>query len=119
MLQTTTPTYSMIELPALHLSWPPTFGELSGIDIQSISSRTLSSVSKEMCEAGCKVIPLSIEAALHRAGYDTVGKLIHSSPSTVVQVKGVGPKRLLIIQDWRNSLVNYLLKHDEEINREA
>lgn len=93
----------------VNLSWPPTFGELSHVNIDGISSRTISSVSKEMCEAGHKVIPLSLEATLHRAGYDTVGKLIHSTPSSVVQVRGVGPKRLLIIQDWRNDVVNYLL----------
>lgn len=95
----------------IHLSWPPSWGELANVNIDSISTRTLASVSKEMSEAGHKVIPLSLEAALHRAGYDTVGKLVHSNPASVIQVRGVGPKRLLTIQDWRKEVVNYLLSN--------
>lgn len=92
------------------LSWPPTFQELSEINIDRISTRTISSVNKEMSESGHKVIPLSLEAALHRAGYNTVGKLVNSTPSSIIQmVRGVGPKRLLMIHEWRDDVVNYLL----------
>lgn len=91
------------------LSWPPTFEELSKVNISGITTRTIASVNKEMLEGGHKVIPLSLEAALYRAGYSTVGSIVHSNPTAVSQVKGVGPKRLNLIDTWRGEIVDYLL----------
>lgn len=91
------------------LSWPPTFEELSKLNIISITTRTIASVNKEMIEKGLKVIPLSLEAALYRSGYSTVGSIVHSNPTAISQVKGVGPKRLSMVEVWRSDIVDYLL----------
>lgn len=91
------------------LSWPPTFEEVSKLNITSITTRTIASVNKEMLDKGLKVIPLSLEAALYRAGYSTVGAVVYSNPTAISQVKGVGPKRLSILESWRCDIVEYLL----------
>lgn len=91
------------------LSWPPTFEEASELNIISITTRTIASVNKEMIEKGLKVIPLSLEAALYRAGYSTVGAIVYSNPTAISHIQGVGPKRFVMVEAWRLDMVDYLL----------